>query len=120
NGKIPWWAILLSVVATETSSLTFISIPGLAYAGDFTFLQVALGFLVGRILIAIFFLPGYLKGNLLSIYELLESKFGVATRRFASLTFMVTRALGDSVRLFATSIPIALLISPVLSDSESA
>lgn len=111
---IPWWAILFSVVATETSALTFISIPGLAYLGDFTFLQVAVGYLVGRVVVSAVLLPRYFQGELVTAYALLERRFGVATRRLASITFMVTRALGDSVRVFATAIPIGLIIGPAL------
>jgi SSS family solute:Na+ symporter len=111
---IPWWAILFSVVATETSALTFISIPGLAYLADLSFLQIALGYLVGRIIIAYTLLPRYYQGELVTAYALLQRRFGVATRRFASIIFMVTRAFGDSVRVFATAIPIALIIGPVI------
>jgi SSS family transporter len=111
---IPWWAILFSVVATETSALTFISIPGLAYLGNMTFLQVAVGYLVGRVVIAYTLLPRYYQGELVTAYALLERRFGLATRRFASITFMVTRAFGDSVRVFATAIPIALIIGPAV------
>lgn len=109
---IPWWAILFSVVATETSALTFISIPGVAYLGNLTFIQVALGYLVGRIVVSYTLLPRYYEGELVTAYALLEKRFGTGTRRFASVTFMVTRAFGDSVRVFATAIPIALIIGP--------
>jgi SSS family solute:Na+ symporter len=111
---IPWWAILFSVVATETSALTFISIPGLAYLTDLSFLQVALGYLIGRIVIAYTLLPRYYEGELVTAYALLERRFGVITRRFASIVFMATRAFGDSVRVFATAIPIALIIGPII------
>ena len=112
DGSIPWWAVLFSIVATETSALTFISIPGLAYLGNFTFLQVATGYLLGRIVVAYTLLPRYSEGQLVTAYALLEQRFGLATRRFASVTFMVTRAFGDSVRIFATAIPIGLIIGP--------
>lgn len=114
DGEIPWWAVLFSIVATETSALTFISIPGLAYLGDFTFLQVATGYLLGRIVVAYTLLPRYFDGELVTAYALLERRFGLATRRLASLTFMVTRGFGDSVRLFATAIPVALILGGVL------
>jgi SSS family transporter len=117
DGSIPWWAVLFSVVATETSALTFISIPGLAYLGDFTFLQVATGYLLGRIVIAYTLLPRYVGGELVTAYALLERRFGQGTRRLASVTFMVTRAFGDSVRLFATSIPVALILAGVLPSA---
>jgi SSS family transporter len=109
---IPWWAILFSVVATETSALTFISIPGVAYLGNLTFIQVALGYLIGRIVVSYTLLPRYYEGELVTAYSLLEKRFGIGTRRFASVTFMVTRAFGDSVRVFATAIPIALILGP--------
>jgi SSS family solute:Na+ symporter len=111
---IPWWAILFSVVATETSALTFISIPGLAYVGNLGFLQIAVGYLLGRVVVAFTLLPRYYEGELVTAYTLLERRFGLATRRFASLVFMVTRTFGDSVRIFATAIPIALIIGPVV------
>ncbi len=114
GGTIPWWAVLFSIVATETSALTFISIPGLAYLGNFTFLQVAAGYLIGRVIIAYTLLPRYVEGELVTAYALLEQRFGLNTRRFASVTFMVTRAFGDSVRVFATSIPIALILGPIV------
>ena len=114
GGAIPWWAVLFSVVATETSALTFISIPGLAYLGNFTFLQIAAGYLLGRLVVAFTLLPRYYEGELVTAYALLERRFGLHTRRFASITFMVTRAFGDSVRVFATAIPVALIIGPVV------
>jgi SSS family transporter len=114
DGVVPWWAILFSVVATETSAITFISIPGLAYTADLSFLQVATGYLLGRIVIAYTLLPRYYQGELVTAYALLERRFGIATRRFASITFMATRLFGDSVRLFATAIPIALILGPVV------
>src|SRR5687767_5543757 len=103
---IPWWAILFSVVATETSALTFISIPGLAYLTDLSFLQIAIGYLLGRIVIAYTLLPKYYEGELVTAYALLQRRFGLGTQRFASIVFMVTRAFADSVRVFATAIPI--------------
>ncbi len=114
NDSVPWWAVLFSVVATETSALTFISIPGLAYIGNLGFLQVAMGYMVGRVIVAFVLLPKYYEGELVTAYALLEKRFGSSTRRFASITFMVTRIFGDSVRLFATAIPVALLIGPLV------
>ena len=109
NRELPWGAVLLSVVATETSTLTFLSIPGVAYLGNLGFLQLTLGYLVGRIVIAGILLPGYYRGELNTAYALLETRFGTGTRRFTSGIFMVTRLLADSVRLFATAIPLALI-----------
>lgn len=107
--SLPWWAVMLSVVATETSTLTFLSIPGVAYMGSTVFLQLTLGYLAGRTVVALVLLPAYYRGELVTAYALLETRFGVATRRFTSAVFMVTRLLADSVRLFATSIPLALI-----------
>ena len=107
--NLPWWAVMLSVVATETSTLTFLSIPGIAYLGTLAFLQLALGYLAGRIVVARILLPAYYKGELSTAYALLETRFGTAARRYASGVFMITRLLADSVRLFATAIPLALI-----------
>jgi Na+/proline symporter len=117
--EIPWWAVLFSIVASETSALTFISIPGLAYVGNLGFLQVATGYLVGRIALAYTLLPRYYEGNLVTAYALLEQRFGLATRRFTSIVFMVTRGMADSVRVFATAVPIALIIGPLLPAARS-
>ncbi|MBA3558311.1 MAG: sodium/solute symporter [Gemmatimonadaceae bacterium] len=110
NRAIPWWAVLFSVVASETSALTFISIPGLAYLGNLGFLQVVAGYIIGRIVIAYTLLPRYYEGQLVTAYALLEQRFGLATRRFTSIVFMVTRAMADAVRVFATAIPVALIL----------
>jgi len=107
--NLPWWAVMLSVVATETSTLTFLSIPGIAYLGTLAFLQLALGYLAGRIVVARILLPAYYRGELSTAYALLETRFGTGARRYASGVFMVTRLLADSVRLFATAIPLALI-----------
>ena len=114
NRTIPWWAILFSVVATETSALTFISIPGLAYTTDLSFLQLAIGYLIGRIVISFTLLPRYYEGELVTAYSMLERRFGTATRRFTSVVFMVTRAFADSVRVFATAIPVGLILRGVI------
>src|SRR3954466_13652702 len=112
--EIPWWAVMFSIVASETSALTFISIPGLAYTTDLGFLEIATGYLLGRIVLAYTLLPRYYEGNLVTAYALLEQRFGLATRRFTSIVFMVTRGMADSVRVFATAVPIALIIGPLL------
>ena len=107
--NLPWWAVMLSVVATETSTLTFLSIPGVSYLGGLTFLQLTIGYLVGRLAVAALLLPAYYRGELSTAYQLLQNRFGIGTRRFTSAIFMVTRLLADSVRLFATAIPLALI-----------
>jgi solute:Na+ symporter, SSS family len=109
GGTVPAWAVCFSIVATETSALTFISVPATAYTGDLWFLQLPVGYLLGRIAVAWLLLPRYFSGDLVTAYELLERRFGLATRRFASIIFMITRAFADSVRVFAAAIPIALI-----------
>jgi SSS family transporter len=107
--NLPAWAILLSIVATETSALTVISIPGIGARGDLTFLQLTVGYLIGRIGVARWLLPGYFRGDQETAYARLESRFGVGTRRLTSLVFLVSRFLGDAVRVFASAIPLALV-----------
>lgn len=106
---LPWWALMFSVVATETSALTVISVPGLASRGDLTFIQIAFGYLVGRIGVAALLLPGYFQGTQDTAYQRLEHRFGPAARRTASGVFLLTRALADCVRIFATAIPLAII-----------
>ncbi len=104
--SLPWWVVMLSIVATETSALTVISIPGVGARGDLTFLQLPLGYLIGRIGVAVWLLPGYFSGEQETAYARLETRFGRSTRKTASAVFMCIRALGDSVRMFATAIPL--------------
>jgi solute:Na+ symporter, SSS family len=106
---LPAWAIMLSIVATETSALTVISVPGVGARGDLTFLQLAFGYLVGRILVARWLLPGYFSGEQETAYARLETRFGVHTRRLLSVSFLSTRFLADGVRVFAGAIPLALI-----------
>ncbi|HXQ28588.1 MAG TPA: sodium:solute symporter [Gemmatimonadales bacterium] len=106
---LPWWALMLSVVATETSAVTVISLPGIAARGNLTFLQLGMGYVVGRLGVAAWLLPGYFRGTQDTAYERLERRFGRGARRTASAVFLVTRALADCVRIFATAIPLALL-----------
>ena len=108
--KVPWWAVCFSIVAAETSTLTFISIPGLAYISNLNFLQVTFGYLIGRIIIAFVLLPAYYKGELKTAYTFLEQRFGGKTRSLASVVFLFTRIAADGVRLFATAIPLKLMI----------
>lgn len=106
---MPWWAVLLSIVATETSAITVISTPGIAARGDLTFLQLPIGYLIGRLGVAWWLLPGYFHGAQETAYARLEHRFGTATRRALSGVFLVTRFLADGVRIFAGAIPLALL-----------
>jgi solute:Na+ symporter, SSS family len=106
NRNLPWWAILGSIVATETSTATFLSVPGIAFAvdGDLRFLQLVIGFLCGRFLVAYILIPQFFKGQIFSAYEILDKRFGKATKQTASTVFLVTRNLGDGLRLFLTGI----------------
>lgn len=106
---LPALAVLFSIVATETSALTVISVPGIGFKGDLTFLQLGFGYIVGRIGVAIWLLPGYFNGSQETAYARLASRFGDHTRRLVSAVFLVTRFLGDGVRVFAGAIPLALL-----------
>ena len=106
---LPAWAVLFSIVATETSALTVLSVPGVGARGDLTFLQIAFGYLVGRIVVAAWLLPGYFRGTQETAYARLESRFGSRTRRAMSVIFLATRFLGDGVRIFVGAIPLALL-----------
>jgi SSS family transporter len=108
--QIPWFAVMFSIVATETSVLTFVSIPAVSYQGNMTFIQIVLGYLVGRILVALFMIPAYYHGEMRTAYHFLGERFGQKMRNIASVTFMATRVLADGVRLFATAIPLALII----------
>src|ERR1700739_1566650 len=110
----PWWALAFSIVATETSTLTIIGTPALAYSGNMTFLQWVFGYLVGRFLITLFFLPGYFRGEFLTAYAVIEKRFGQRMRSVAAVTFLITRTLAEGVRVAA----IALVVSVALGTSE--
>jgi solute:Na+ symporter, SSS family len=107
---IPWWAIALSIVAAETSTLTIISIPGLAYDGNMTFLQIVLGYIVGRVIISFVLLPHYFKGDLYTAYELIEKRFGPELRTVTSGLFLLTRAAAEGVRVYAISIVVSIAL----------
>jgi solute:Na+ symporter, SSS family len=107
---IPGWAIALSIVAAETSTLTIISVPGLAFAGDWKFLQVVLGYLLGRIVICIIFLPRYFRGDLLTAYQVIGQRFGPRLHRLTALLFLFLRAAAEGVRVFAVSIVVGIAI----------
>ena len=108
--NIPWWAIALSIVAAETTTLTLISVPGLAYTGDFGFLQLGLGYMLGRIVICILFLPRYFRGELLTAYQLIGQRFGPRLHRFTAFLFLVMRAAAEGVRVFAVAIVVGIAI----------
>ena len=107
---IPWWAIALSIVAAETSTLTIISIPGLAYDTNLTFLQVVMGYVVGRVVISFLLLPHYFRGDLYTAYELIERRFGRGLRSLTAGLFLLTRAAAEGVRVYAVSIVVSIAL----------
>lgn len=117
SGKdVPWWALTGSIVATETSTVTFISVPAFAFAanargegGNFTFLQLVLGYLIGRAVIVALFLPLYFKGELFTVYQVLDRRFSGRVKRAAASLFLVTRSIADGIRLFATALVLVAL-----------
>jgi SSS family transporter len=108
--KIPWWAIALSIVSAETSTLTIISIPGVAFAGDFGFLQIVIGYMLGRIVVAMIFLPKYFQGQMLTAYQLIDRRFGHTLHKVTAGLFLLTRAAAEGVRVFAVSIVVGIAI----------
>lgn len=106
---VPWWAIAASIVATETSTITFISVPGIAFArgGNFQFLQLVFGYMLGRIVIALLFIPSYFRGELLTVYQLLDRRFGGRIKMLAAALFVVMRNIADGIRLLLTAIVLA-------------
>jgi len=115
GNNIPWWAISLSIVAAETSTLTVISIPGLAYDHDFSFLQLAVGYVTGRIIVSFIFLPHYFRGNLVTAYQLMERRFGKKLRTLTAGIFLCTRAAAEGVRVFAVAIVVRVALGGLLS-----
>lgn len=107
---IPWLAVTFSIVAAETSVLTFISIPAVSYLGNLRFIQLVIGYVVGRCIVAVIMLPAYYRGAIDTAYHFLGKRFGQKMRNIAGITFMATRLLADGVRLFATAIPLALIL----------
>ncbi len=108
--NIPWWAIALSIVAAETSTLTIISIPGLAYDTNLTFLQVVMGSVLGRVIISFILLPQYFRGDLYTAYQLIERRFGSRLRSLTAGLFLLTRAAAEGVRVYAVSIVVAIAL----------
>lgn len=107
--SVPWWAIAASIVATETSTITFISVPGIAFAkgGNFQFLQLVFGYMLGRIVISLLFIPSYFRGELLTVYQLLGDRFGLKVKMLASGLFVIMRNIADGIRLLLTAIVLA-------------
>ncbi|WP_076789829.1 sodium:solute symporter [Chlorobium sp. KB01] len=125
NHNLPWIVSMLSIVASETSVLTFVSVPGLAYRGDWTFLQLAMGYIVGRVLVSLILLPMYFKHGVSSIYEIIGLRYGPGMQKVASIVFLVTRTLGDAIRFLAAgvvvqvvtgwSLPLAVMIIGIVT-----
>src|SRR5215469_15473977 len=113
--QIPWWAISLSIVAAETSTLTIISVPGLAYETNFAFLQLVLGYLVGRGVICLVLIPQYFRGELVTAYQLIERRFGEKLRTLTAGLFLITRAAAEGVRVFAVAIVVGIALSNLLA-----
>src|SRR5215469_3351569 len=106
----PWWAIALSIVSAETSTLTIVGTPALAFTGNLGFLQIVLGYLIARIAISLLFLPQYFRGEMFTAYELMRRRFGERVRKLTASIFLVTRALAEGVRVFAISIVISIIL----------
>lgn len=108
--SVPWWAIAACIVATETSVLTFTSVPGFSYTSDWSFLQLAIGYVLGRIAIAALLIPAYFRGKVFTCYELLRNRFGPSVRSVAASVFLVYRTLADGIRLHAAALVVAIAI----------
>lgn len=119
--SVPWWAIAASIVATETSTITFISVPGIAFAknGNFEFLQLVFGYMLGRVVISVLFIPMYFKGELLTVYQLLGERFGEKVKMLASALFVIMRNIADGIRLLLTAIVLAAVYTAFVPDSNA-
>ena len=115
DNAIPWWAISLSIVAAETSTLTVISVPGLAYDKDFSFLQLVSGYLIGRVVVSFVLIPQYFRGELVTAYQLIERRFGQRLRSLTAAVFLVTRAAAEGVRVFAVAIVVRVALGGLLT-----
>ena len=107
--RLPWWAIALSVVSAETSILTIISTPGIAYRSNLAFLQLVLGYVAGRVVVSFLFIPRYFAGEMFTAYQLIERRFGRGLKVFTAGLFLATRALAEGVRVFAISIVVEVV-----------
>lgn len=120
--NVPWWAIAMSIVATETSTITFISVPGYAFAkaGNFQFLQLVLGYMLGRVVISLVFIPMYFRGELQTVYQLLGDRFGGRVKMLASGLFVIMRNIADGIRLLLTAIVLAAVYTAFQPDTDPA
>src|ERR1017187_4083895 len=115
DNTIPWWAISLSIVAAETSTLTIISVPGLAYEKDFGFLQLVIGYLIGRVIVSFLLIPQYFRGELVTAYQLIERRFGQKLRSLTAGLFLITRAAAEGIRVFTVATVVGIALSSLLS-----
>jgi solute:Na+ symporter, SSS family len=115
DNAIPWWAISLSIVAAETSTLTVISVPGLAYDKDFSFLQLVMGYLIGRVVVSFVLIPQYFRGELVTAYQLIDRRFGQQLRTMTAGVFLITRAAAEGVRVFAVAIVVRVALGGLLA-----
>ena len=113
--QISWWAISLSIVAAETSTLTFISVPGLAYEQNFRFLQLVIGYVIGRVIVALLLVPHYFRGELVTAYQLIDRRFGPRLRTVTAGMFLATRAAAEGVRVFAVAIVVRIALGSFLT-----
>ncbi|RUL88614.1 sodium:solute symporter [Tautonia sociabilis] len=124
GSRVPAWAVMLSIVATETSTATFLSVPSLSFraGGNFTYLQLAIGYIIGRVLVSVLLLPSYFRGQMYTAYQVLNQRFGGATKTVASILFLLSRTLGDGLRLYLAAIVLRrlLLLSGLVGDGPGA
>ena len=120
--RAPWGVVMASIVATETSTATLVSIPGFAFGTDLTFLQLVFGYLAGRAVISVLLLPGYFRGEYLTAYQVLAERFGAGVGRLAAAIFLATRNLADGLRLLAAGLVLAaaLLTWPAAGAAAAA
>src|SRR5580765_1621019 len=113
--NIPWWGIGLSIVAAETSALTIIGVPGMAYAGNIGFIQMIAGYVIARIILAVVMVPHYLSGEIYSPYQLFANTLGQSGRQMAGGLFLLSETLAAGVRVYVACIPIQLMLGlPIL------
>ncbi|MBK9216401.1 MAG: sodium/solute symporter [Chloracidobacterium sp.] len=119
--SVPWWAIAMSIVATETSTITFVSVPGIAFAkgGNFQFLQLVFGYMLGRVVISLVFIPLYFRGELQTVYQLLGERFGSRVKMLASALFVVMRNIADGIRLLLTALVLAAVYTAFQPSADS-
>src|SRR5918995_129034 len=119
--SVPWWAVAFSIVATETSTITFISVPGIAFArgGNFQFLQLVFGYLLGRVVISLLFIPSYFRGELMTVYQLLDRRFGGKIKVLAASLFVIMRNIADGIRLLLTAIVLAAVYTSFQPGSNA-